>query len=262
MTNYGDVEQYFSGRVLIGEDFSAEDIAQWFADEKEATSRIRGAEWEYAYHAMNWFHGYRKLPKEKFSSALSFGGGDGSELLPILDRLENITVLEPSEDVKPAISARYIAPCADGSLPFTESTFELITCLSVLHHVPNVSSIIKEFYRCTTRGGFVLLTEPIISMGDWRRPRLGLSKHERGIPLHLLRSFIENAGFRVMSETKCCFAPLMYVNRKLHTRAYNSRLVVLLDHLLSSLPIWPAKYHAESSLDKFRPMGVFYLLTK
>ncbi len=262
MTNYRDVEQYFSGQELIGEDFCAKDIAQWLADEKEATSNIRGTEWKYAYHALNWFHGYRKIPKKTFSSSLSFGGGDGSELLPILDRLEEVRVLEPSESVKPTINAKYIAPCADGSLPFADSTFELITCLSALHHVPNVSTIIKELYRCTMSGGFVLLREPIISMGDWRKPRPGLSKHERGIPLYLLRSFIERAGFRVMSESKCCFAPLMYVNRKLHARGYNSRLLVLLDYILSSLSIWPAKYHAKSSFDKFRPMGVFYLLTK
>jgi len=46
---------------------------------------------------MNRLFGFERLPDQPFPGALSFGGGDGAELLPILDRLDQITMLEPSE---------------------------------------------------------------------------------------------------------------------------------------------------------------------
>jgi SAM-dependent methyltransferase len=256
------IDRYLSGEVLIGEDFTEEETAQWFADEREATVEIRGAKWNYAYHAMNSFYAYEKLPDRGFSKVLSFGGGDGAELLPIRERLGEITIVEPSENIRPVVEARYIAPSVDGSIPFSDNTFDLVTCLSVLHHVSNVSMVINELYRCTAEGGFLLYTDPIVSMGDWRKPRVGLSKHERGIPLHILRSLLRSAGFQTISECKCMFAPIMYIGRKLKIEAYNSRMIVRLDSILSKLPFWCAKYHAEKVLDKFRPIGVFYVLRK
>ncbi len=257
-----DDGRYFSGDVLIGEDFTPEEIAQWFDDEKEATTEIRGAKHAYGYHAINRFHGFSKLPDKPLGRVMSYGGGDGSELLPILPRAGELTVLEPSEGVQPAIPATYVRPNSNGSIPFPDGHFDLITCLSVLHHVPKVSTVIREFHRCTARGGHVFITEPVISMGDWRRPRPGLTRHERGIPLHLLRGFIKDAGFTVVVENRCCFAPLMFVNRKLGGDAYNSRALTFLDYVLSSMPFWSTKYHAQTWREKFRPMGIFFVLTK
>lgn len=257
-----EIEECLAGKKLYGDDFSDEQIAAWFADEKEATTAIRGTEWRYQYYALNRFYGYAKLPDRIFCNVLSLGGGDGSEFLPVVERLGKITILEPSENLRPVVRANYVRPTADGSMPFPDNTFDLVTAFSVLHHVPNVSTVIRELYRCTKPGGSVLMREPIVSMGDWRRPRVGLSKHERGIPLHLLRLFIKNAGFHVVSESKCCFTPIMFLNRKLHTEAYNSRLVVFLDFIISNFPCWPQKYHTDTFLGKFRSTGVFCVLVK
>lgn len=257
-----EIEEYLAGQRLYGDDFSDEQIAAWFADEKEATTEIRGPEWKYEYHALNQFHGYDRLPDRRFSSVLSLGGGDGSEFLPIVERLDDITILEPSLNLRPAVKARFMPPRTDGSIPFPDNTFDLITCLSVLHHIPNVSAVMRELYRCTAAGGFVLLREPTISMGDWRRPREGLSKHERGIPLRLLRQLIKSIGFSLVSERRCCFAPIMYIGRKLRANAYESRVILLIDSIVCELPIWTNRYHANTLLEKFRPAAVFYVLTK
>jgi SAM-dependent methyltransferase len=258
----GQIEEYLAGERLYGDDFSGEQIAAWFADEKEATTEIRGPDWEYKYHALNRFHGFARLPKRGFSKVLSLGGGDGSELFPLIDRLDEITILEPSENLRPAVKARYCLPNSDGSIPFPDNTFDLITCLSVLHHIPNVSTVMRELHRCTARGGFVLLREPTISLGDWRKPRNGLSKHERGIPLRLMRELIQKTGFSVVSERKFCFAPIMYINRRLKKNVYESRFMLLVDSLFCKLPFWNLKYHAETIVQKIRPSAVFYVLTK
>ena len=257
-----EIKECLDGTKLYGDDFSSGQIAAWFSEEKEATTVIRGAKWKYPYHALNIFHGYEKLPDQRFSNVLSLGGGDGSEFLPLIERLGKITILEPSENLQPVVRANFIVPSVDGSIPFPDDTFDLVTVFSVLHHVPNVSAVIKELYRCTSPSGSLLLREPIISMGDWRKPRVGLSKHERGIPLHLLRRFIRTAGFRIVSESKCCFTPILFLNRKFHTDAYNSQLVVILDWIISKFPFWPRKYHGETFLSKIRPTGVFYVLRK
>jgi len=257
-----DLAHYLSGEALIGDDFKAEEIAQWFADEKEACFEIRGGMDEYPYHARNWFYGYRKLPRGKFRNVLCFGGGTGVELLPIADRLGEVTILEPSSNFRAVIEASYATPNVDGSMSFPDDTFDLVTCIGVLHHIPNVSTVIKELHRCTSRGGIALITEPITSMGDWMLPRVGLSKHERGIPPQLFRSFIENAGFEIVSESKCGFAPINYIARKLDLRPYNSSLLVRLDQVLSALPFLSTKYHATTVLEKLRATSVFYVLRK
>jgi SAM-dependent methyltransferase len=257
-----DLARYLSGEALIGDDFKAEEIAQWFADEKEACFEIRGGMDEYPYHARNWFYGYRKLPRRKFRNVLCFGGGTGVELLPVADCLGEVTILEASSNFKAVIQARYATPNVDGSMSFPDDTFDLVTCIGVLHHIPNVSTVIKELYRCTSQGGIVLITEPITSMGGWMIPRAGLSKHERGIPAQLFRSFIESAGFEIVSESKCGFAPINYVARKLHLKPYNSSLLVRLDQVLSALPFLSAKYHATTVFEKLRATSVFFVLKK
>lgn len=261
-TRTRNMQTYLSGQALIGDDFSDEEIAQWFADEKEACYEIRGGMTTYPYHAKNWFHGYRKLSQRVFQNVLSFGGGNGAELLPMADRLGHITILESSDNFKPVVKARYAPASLTGVLAFPDGVFDLVTCLGVLHHIPNVSTVIKELYRCTAQGGILLISEPTISMGCWTAPRAGLTKHERGIPLHLLRSFVTGAGFQIISESRCSFAPINYVARKLDLRPYNSRAVVLLDHFLCKLPVWSSKYHSTAGIDKMRPTAVFYVLTK
>jgi SAM-dependent methyltransferase len=257
-----DLARYLSGDALIGDDFKAEEIAQWFADEKEACYEIRGDMNEYPYHARNWFYGYRKLPQRNFRNVLCFGGGTGVELLPIADRLEQVTILEASSNFKAVIQASYATPNVDGSMSFPDDTFDLVTCIGVLHHIPNVSTVIKELYRCTSQGGIALITEPTTSMGGWMAPRAGLSKHERGIPRRLFRSFIENAGFEIVSESKCGFAPINYIARKLRLNPYNSSILVRLDRFLSALPFLSAKYHATTGFEKLRATSLFYVLRK
>jgi ubiquinone/menaquinone biosynthesis C-methylase UbiE len=74
----------------------------------------------------------------------------------------------------------YVKPVASGTLPFPDGTFDLITFSGVLHHIPNVSYVVGELARVVTPDGYLLLREPIHSMGDWRGPRRGLTKKNAG----------------------------------------------------------------------------------
>ena len=125
---------------------------------------------------------------------------------------EHLTVVDPSQafvcDRVHGIPATYVKPAADGTLPFGDGAFDLITCLGVLHHIPNVSRVLSELYRCLACGGYALLREPVISMGDWRLPRRGLTRRERGIPLPLFRRLLRETGFELASERLCLFPPI------------------------------------------------------
>jgi len=263
------MDEFLSGSKLYGDDFNIEQILAWFDDEKEGYADL-GAKvknnYNYAYHALNQICGYNNLPKKKFNNVLGVGSAYGDELMPILGRLNNITILEPSGAFKNkninGVPCLYVKPEASGEMPFENNQFDLITTLGVLHHIPNVSYVVSEIARCLSSDGVALIREPITSMGDWRRKRAGLTKRERGIPLDVFESIISNAGMVVLKRTYCVFPPLTVVARKLHIGLYGSRILVYLDILLSKLFFRNYKYHSKSFLDKFRPGSVYYVLGK
>jgi SAM-dependent methyltransferase len=252
-----------SGDTLYGDDFTPEQIAQWFREEREAYYQLTRnyGPYCYAYHARNVKHGYRHLPGGEFLKVLGMGSAYGDELVPILDRCRNVTILEPSDGFKnPAF--RYVKPQPSGAMPFPDDTFDLITCLGVLHHIPNVSRVIGEIVRVLKPTGHVLISEPIISIGDWRRARRGLTKNERGIPIFLFRQFIANAGLTVVREHLHSFALTSRWHYLVKGPPFNVDWILNLDSFLCSMPIGFRCYHPRWAIQKLRATAVFFVLTK
>lgn len=264
------MEVYFSGKKLYGNDFSQDQIDAWFADEADGYFNLTQAsgdgKYAYGYHALNRLHGFSKLPQKRFVHVLGVGSAYGEELEPILAHSDRISILEPSDGFKSTVlngvPVCYIKPVASGDIPLDSNSLDLITCLGVLHHIPNVGKVVNEFYRVLKPGGYALVREPIISMGDWRKPRRGLTKRERGIPLPVMRGFMEQAGFKVVRERKCMFSLTSRLSHVISGSVFNNATVVALDALLSALPIWPKVYHAHNALQKLRPTSVYYVLQK
>ena len=269
------IERALRGEILYGDDFTAEEISRWFEDEREGyfnlyygdgnPNTLENPTYEYAELAEQ--HCYKWLPKRAFPSALGIGSAHGAELKPLLARSERVTVLELSDgfasntiDDKPVT---YIKPNPSGLMPFSCEQFDIAVCFSVLHHIPNVSTIIAEMYRVLKPGGFALLREPTHSMGDWRKPRRGLTKRERGVPLQIFRSIISNSGFKIVRETPCMFSLTSRLSLLLGVRStWTSKSIVKMDRLICSLPIWPKKYGAHRAWHKIRPTSVSYVLKK
>lgn len=264
-----DVHKYLNGEKLYGDDFSAEEISRWFAEEENGYYNLGAfdrTKYVYGYHALNWEHGFRFLSDQTYSSILGVGSAYGDELLPIAKLCDHISILEPSsgfvvKDLN-GVPVTYFKPQVTGILPFADNSFDLITCFGVLHHVPNVSIVVNEFYRCLKPNGHLLIREPITSMGDWRKPRIGLTKNERGIPLKIFQVLILSAGFGITRENKCMFSITSRLRYFLSQPVYNSRLGIVIDKLLCKLCIWPDKYHPKNFFHKFRPTCIFYLLHK
>jgi SAM-dependent methyltransferase len=264
-----DVDAYFDGRKLYGDDFNLAEIEAWYDDEREAYANL-GAKnvrtYAYAYHALNLRHGFRHIPARRYCRALGFGSAYGEEFRPISGLIQRITIVDPSDafvtDSVYGVPVTYIKPRVDGTLPFPDSDFDLILCLSVLHHIANVSHVIRELCRCLQPRGFAIIREPVVSMGDWRKPRRGLTRRERGVPLEVFRRIIRGAGFDVLRETLCVFNPIPRLWSLFGKPAYNNMLATRLDAVICKLLRWNLKYHSESLLRKFRPTAVCYVLTK
>lgn len=268
-----DMQAYLRGEKLYGDDFDLEQIKEWYQAEEEGyADKVRKREqdkgYEYHYHALNRAHGYGRLPADKrFGRVLGMGSAYGHELEPIADRIDSLTIVEPSElftnTTVFGIPAEYVKPEVSGDMRFDSESFDLITCLGVLHHIPNVSHVFSEMVRCLAPGGFALVREPICSQGDWSRPRKNLTRNERGIPLQIFRDIIGKSGLRVVSERLCVFRPLVKLWwMAVKTPPFNSDLAVMLDMYCSRLFAWNYRYHNIKFHQRFTPVSVYYVLAK
>ncbi len=261
--------KYLSGAELYGDDVDPSEIAAWHSDEKEGYADLgakNSGAYRYSYHALNARHGFRHLPDRTFNRVLGLGSARGDEFQPIAQHIEHLTIVDPSDSfirsVVHGVPVDYVKPEVSGDLLFSDDSFELITCLGVLHHIPNVSHIVRELFRCLQPGGFALLREPVVSMGDWTRPRRGLTRRERGIPLHLFRKICKTVGFEIVNEKLCVFPLIPRLWKWMGRPAYNDPLATALDSALCAAFRWNLRYHRTHALQKFSPTAVYTVLTK
>jgi len=262
------MEEFFSGRRLYGDDFSQAELEAWYRDEQtayfELATEVRDPGF-YDYHALNWLHGYRHLPRGPVGRVMSFGGAKGEELRPIARRARSIVIVEPgaySDSNLDGTDVTYRRPVASGRLAASDGEFDLVTCFGALHHVPNVTAVVRELGRVMQSGGWALVREPVITMGDWRRPRRGLTRHERGIPHRILESAFLAAGLNVLRRHRCVHTLTPRIGRLLGASCFNSRILTRLDSVLSAGTPWPIVYHPTQVWQKLQPCSIFYVLRK
>lgn len=264
-----DLEQYFSGEKLYGDDFTLSEIEDWYNDEKEGYANLGAKEktaYTYGYHSLNMQNGFKYIKGRIFKNVMGMGSAYGDEFLPIANQITKLTIVDPSDsfvvDSVHGIPCTYVKPSIDGLLAFDDNSFDLVSCLGVLHHIPNVTTVVNEFYRCMSKGGVFLLREPICSMGDWSKPRAGLTKRERGIPLDILEKILTDAGFKVEKKIYCIFPIVPKFYNKLGMAAYNSNIGTFIDRHLSRLFKYNLRYHVRKFSDKFRPTSIYFVLIK
>jgi SAM-dependent methyltransferase len=262
--------KYFSGKTLYGDDFSEEELKQWYNEEEQGYANLPYTDAkspQYFYHALNKLAGFANFPKDiVFENVLGIGSAFGEEFTPYTKKIKNLTILEPSETfIRSQINnlpVKYVKPHFSGVMPFSNNTFDLITCFGVLHHIPNVSLVIKEIARCLSCGGYVLIREPITSLGDWRNTRRGLTKNERGIPLKMFKEIIEKNQLNIVREKLVNFPIIPKICDAMNFHVYNNYFVTKIDLLMSKLFCWNIKYHRTSIWDKFGPASIFFTLKK
>lgn len=272
-SNTSELEACFSGKKLYGDDFTLEQIERWYKEETEGYADLGNkdlSEYSYQYHALNRIHGFSHLPKKlRFRNVLGFGAAWGHEFEPIIDKIDQLTIIEPSAFLRSeqigTVKPVYVKPRIDGKLEFEDNSFDLVSCLGAIHHVPNVSFVFSEFIRVLKPGGILLLREPINSMGDWTRTRPGLTRNERGIPLSHFQNFFGKQDVDIISRSH--HFTMAYQMNQLFRKILKKPLLtyglyIRFDRFLSFLLQGNVNYHAVRKIQRIAPSSIYYVVRK
>jgi SAM-dependent methyltransferase len=255
-----------SGADLYGDDFSPGQIAEWYADEEQGYYNLRedlqyGD--EYKYRAMNDFHALSWLRKRKYDTCLAIGCANGDDIASLGPNVNRFIAVEPAErwwrDEIGGSAATFVKPELSGHIPVEDASIDLAISFGTLHHIPNVSMVVSEIARALKPGGIFVVREPCNSMGDWRKPRVGLTQRERGIPTKWMSASLASSGLKVIRKRYCQF-PI--INKFPVQFPYNSKPLVVLDWALSTIASVNDRYWRDSTLKKVAPSSFFIIASK
>jgi SAM-dependent methyltransferase len=186
---------------------------------------------------------------------------------PLAGQIDRFIAIEPVEEYwRQEIGgtpAQYLRPTASGDLPIASGSVDLCVAFDVLHHIANVSHVIGELARVLRPGGVLIVRDPISWMGDWRRPRRGLTAYERGLPPPWFERAARERGLRVVRRRLCLFAPLSMALRRIGlAQPLDHRPVVVIDWLVSELFRWNIRYRRQGLRWKFAPSSALWKLDK
>lgn len=257
-----EMDKYFAGTELYGDDFDLSSITDWYKDEETAYYCLTHSFTEYEYYAFNDYYAFSKLRKKQFDTCLAFGCANGDDVSPLAGCVARYVALEPAEkwwtDRIGGKPAQYIKPNINGSIPLADGVVDVAICLGVLHHIPNVSYVVSEISRVLRPNGVLVLREPIFSMGDWRGKRKGLTPRERGIPMRIIEKTLVNSGFQIETQKLCMMPTTPRIARLFGiTNAFNSRSMVLIDRVMSVMMGWNVRYHRRNVFEKLAPTSLY-----
>lgn len=253
---------------MYGDDFDEAAIKRWFVQEESGYFQLAQSygSYVYSYHALNQLNAFRFL-MGRYPTCLAMGCARGDDVAPLAAKVDRFVAIEPAEKWWASeingTPADYMKPSIKGAIPLAKASVDLVVCLGVLHHIPNVTYVFSEMARVLRPGGTMVLREPICTMGDWRKPRPGLTANERGFPPGWIDSKASQWGLQVVRQTYCCFPLTARLARLFHLQGtYNSKALVRLDYLMSWLMQWNLHYHRDSVFKKIAPLDIMYILRK
>jgi len=266
--NDADIQQCLSGQRLFGDSLDEEGIRKWFADEARGYFNLSQGEAQKRseYDALNEVTLFRHVRGRRYRTGLALGCATGQDIAPIAPLMDQIVAVEPTEDFwRDEIAgtpSSYRKPTLRGTVDMPDNSIDIATAISVLHHIPNVTEVLRELHRLLSPQGLLLLREPIVSMGDWRKPRRGLTANERGVPHRWLLDKLGAIGFEIRRKSYCEFAPLARLWHGVGVLPYQHRATMSLDLAISFATTWNIRYHRTSFFQKLMPSGVALVCRK
>lgn len=257
------IERCFAGDELYGDTFDDSEIDTWFKDEATAYSELPNA---LSQITDEYGESYRqtlldKIRGKSFDLCVGIGVARGFELEPIAHQVKRFVAIEPSEkywhDRIGSTPVQYQKPDRRGHIGLPDGSVDLVVAINVLHHIPNVTDVLREIFRVLKPGGILLVREPIVSMGDWRSARAGVTKNERGIPHRWLMRKLRELGAEKIDETYCAFRPIGPVSKIFNIfMPYRYSVIAAVDVLLSRLTSWNVEYHSSRTIKKIAPAQI------
>lgn len=156
-----------------------------------------------------WYRGRRLIVRSEIdrlglrsgARILDAGCGSGRTLQDLVD-YGTVSGIELDPDAAAFAASRGWGEVKEGrleQLPWEDGTFDLITCLDVLEHIPDDRGALAELRRVTSVGGSLLLTVPayqaLWSLHD------AANHHYRRYSRRGLRLVALEAGWRVVRMT-------------------------------------------------------------
>jgi hypothetical protein len=179
-----------------------------------------------------------------------------------------LSFLEASENFQVRLRTRFpraqiVAPQFDGAIALPSDSQDVTLAFSVLHHIPNVSTVLTEIARVTRHGGLVLVREPCSSMGDWRVDR-SATPNERGISKHLMLSMAAHAGLcAIRDPIPILLEPInKLLKRTVGFGHVSFAALYVVDTLISRAVAFNDHYWRDSWIKKVGPSSYFYLFRK
>jgi len=169
----------------------------------EEYARIQETHW--------WFSGRRRVIRNLVARGLSPGPPAGRRILDIgcgtgtnLEELGRFGAVEGVESEPAAVAhcrARgwNVTRTSGDVVPFGKASFDLVTLLDVIEHVPDDGTILAEARRLTRPGGTLLVTVPAYTW-MWG-PQDEISHHYRRYDAGRLRASLERAGLKPLRVT-------------------------------------------------------------
>lgn len=266
-----------NGARLAGDDFDEGLLRVWFQQEQEAffESFVGSSQDDPWYQYMRYVNqrlGFSFVEGRTVSmrSVLVLGPGAGEEVEEFTRRHPecHLTFVEASQGFRTMLRKKFpqstvIEADPLGSIPCDDGAVALAIAFSVLHHIGNVTRVIREISRVLQRGGRFLVREPCSSMGDWRKAR-SATPNERGIPREWMIRTCEAAGLVV--ERKPVPICLEFLNKLLKRtigfRSVPLSLLYVVDRVLSRLISVNDHYWRDSLWKKIGPSSYFYVFRK
>lgn len=258
--------EILNGTRLYGNDFTGARLAEWVAAESDgyyqlATSDFAEtlAEEGHEYAALNRSDG-ACLRGKCFPVALVLGCADGSDVQALGVEIGRVIAIEPAQDWWTDrlgnSPAEFRMPTVDGTIDLPDASVDLVVAFGVLHHIANVEFVLSELGRVLKPGGFLALREPISLMGNFTVLRCGLTRHERGIPVALLRQFIAAAGMQVTRLRYRMSPGLPELLYRLGKRSYTYDWLVAADQLVSRVLAFNDRYWRDKAWKMVTPRNV------
>ena len=256
------------GQGLVGDDFSDDQLKRWFEQEKEAFF-----EHDAGNSDIDPWYSYMRYVNEALGfshvgasgSMLVIGPGNGAEVSRFAHW--SLTFVEASDSFKSVLKDRFptavvIHPQPSGQMELEAASQDVTCALSVLHHIPNVSAIIREIARVTRQQGLFLVREPCSSMGDWRKPR-STTPNERGIAANLLVQIARERGFDLVKKTPILFEPInRFLKRTIGFTVIPFGILYGIDRVASAIVALNDRYWRDTLLKKIGPSSYFYVFRK
>lgn len=154
----------------------------------------------------------RHLVSQRGLSILDVGCGAGGNI-KILGEFGGVTGFDISEEaLKFARTHGTFKNLVSGNaeyLPFADESFDLVSALDVLEHIPDDHRAIREMFRVLKKGGFALITVPT-HRWLWSRHDQALH-HLRRYTTNELRTKLASAGFRVVQHSHFVIPAILFL---------------------------------------------------